>query len=428
MLRCDDNEYGYVGIHHVQCLKIMIRSLPLCLVGCLLLVVSSIGQPAHSQALVRSPQALGMGGAAIAFPAPQSALFYNPAHLTHFNVDRTPITLIGANASLTRNFDDQLTYYRDDLQPALDRGIDALTEEEETTLYEGLFRVGREASELNGVLVFPSFVMNRGSYGLGGGLFARSSAYNRIEDAGAGVPGLDFSAFGDLIVSGAASMNLSSVGLRGLSAGLSGRYTMRYVTLKTKPVDAFDEDENIHVYEGNAMGMNLGLLYDAGAVAGPGRLLIGLAGYNLIASDYDYEFQSYFTKNGDRNDALIADEIALAEDHFQPQFSYRAGAAYVIPQTWRVIRETGFAFDYVGTPESPIERSFLTRLRLGAQTSINDWLFLRAGLNQGYTTLGAGLHLSFVQIDYAFYGREEGRFAGQQPSWHHRVQLLLGSF
>jgi hypothetical protein len=394
----------------------------------LLLMLTVAAPVASGQHIVASPQALGMGDAAVAAPAPQSALFYNPAHLTHFSVSRTPITLIGANASLTRNVDEQLSFYQDDLEPAIDRGIDNLSEAEESTLYDGLFRVGREMSEMTGALVLPSFVMNRGTYGLGGGIYARSYARNQIEDAGAGIPGVDFSAVGDLIATGAASLNLSTLGLHDASVGLAGRYTMRYLTLKTKPVDALDPDENIHMLRGQAFGVDLGLLYDVGRVAGAGHLLLGATGYNLLASDFSYDFEGYVTKNSERDDATITEEVALADVHFQQNVQYRVGAAYVLPQTWRFLRETTLALDYLGAPQAPADRSILTRLHLGAQTSINDWLYLRAGLNQGYSTAGLGLHLSFVQIDYAFYGQEKGRFAGQRPSWHHRVQILLGSF
>src|SRR5690606_33666207 len=92
------------------------------------------------------------------------------------------------------------------------------------------------------------------------------------------------------------------------------------------------------------------------------------------------------------------------------------------------IGETAFAIDLVGAPGSGLNRSVLTRLCLGAQTSINDWFFVRAGLNQGYTTVGFGFDLMLVRIDYAYYGIEEGRLPGQLPSWRHSIQLLLGSF
>lgn len=394
----------------------------------LLLLLVWAGQSSEAQPIVASPQALAMGDAAVAAPAPQSALFYNPAHLTHFSVPRTPITLIGVNASLTRNLDEQVSFYQNDLEPAIDRGIDTLSDAEESTLYDGIFRVGREASEMTGALMLPSFVMNRGHYGIGGGIFAQSYARNQIEDAGAGIPGIDFSAVGDLIATAAASMHLSPVGLTGASVGLTGRYTMRYLTLKTKPVDALDPDENVHVLRGQAFGLDLGLLYDAGSVFGPGRLTVGAAGYNLLATDFTYDFEGYVVKNGTRDDDVISEEVAVADAHFQSDIRYRLGGAYIVPQTWRFLRESRVALDYLGTPQHSADRSLLTRLHLGLQTSVNDWLYLRAGLNQGYTTAGGGLRFSFVQIDYAFYGQEEGRFAGQQPSWHHRLQILLGSF
>jgi hypothetical protein len=65
---------------------------------------------------------------------------------------------------------------------------------------------------------------------------------------------------------------------------------------------------------------------------------------------------------------------------------------------------------------------------MGVQTTVGHAFSVRAGLNQGYTTLGAGLELPFARIDYAFFGSEQGRVPGQSASRHHRIQVSLGSF
>lgn len=48
---------------------------------------------------------------------------------------------------------------------------------------------------------------------------------------------------------------------------------------------------------------------------------------------------------------------------------------------------------------------------------------LRAGLNQGYYTLGAGLDLWFMRLDVATYGVELGAYAGQQQDRRYVAQL-----
>jgi hypothetical protein len=59
---------------------------------------------------------------------------------------------------------------------------------------------------------------------------------------------------------------------------------------------------------------------------------------------------------------------------------------------------------------------------------VGTTLALRTGLNQGYSSFGAGIQLPFARVDYAYYGSELGRLPGQSPSFHHRVQLSIGSF
>jgi hypothetical protein len=53
-------------------------------------------------------------------------------------------------------------------------------------------------------------------------------------------------------------------------------------------------------------------------------------------------------------------------------------------------------------------------------------LSLRAGINQGYPTLGAGLNLWILNVDYAFSGFERGLFPGADPIFKHLVNVSVG--
>lgn len=393
-----------------------------------LLPRSSVAQQ-HSQPFVTSPQVLGMGGTAGAFPTTHAALFYNPAHLTSFDAGRAPITLIGVNLAFSSNLPGQFDFYRDELEPLLGEGLTSLTSEEEQALYDDIFRLGQRPSQLNGTVLLPSFVMNSGRYGFGGGFFFRSSARNRIGDSGSGIPFIDFTGIGDAIGIASGAINFTDLGLPGLSAGITGKLTQRYATVKSKPVDILTEDENLLIFKARTFDLDVGLLYEAVWSGGPGHLNIGLTGYNLLGADFNYKIAgTSVTQNSPITEAEIEAEKRLLQDGFQTFSSFRLGTAYVIPDAASFIGETAFAIDLVGAPGSGLNRSVLTRLCLGAQTSINDWFFVRAGLNQGYTTVGFGFDLMLVRIDYAYYGIEEGRLPGQLPSWRHSIQLLLGSF
>jgi hypothetical protein len=52
-------------------------------------------------------------------------------------------------------------------------------------------------------------------------------------------------------------------------------------------------------------------------------------------------------------------------------------------------------------------------------------LSLRAGLNQGYYTVGAGIDLAFVRVDAATYGVELGEYPGQHEDRRYMLQATM---
>jgi hypothetical protein len=70
--------------------------------------------------------------------------------------------------------------------------------------------------------------------------------------------------------------------------------------------------------------------------------------------------------------------------------------------------------------------AFGKQICLGAEARI-PLLALRMGSHQGYGTAGASLTLPGLQVDYAYWGRELGDFAGAEPEFLHTVELRLGT-
>ena len=389
---------------------------------------ATTAQTPGTSTLVPSPQALGMGGAAAAYPSARTALFYNPAHLTRLKVTRAPITMFGFSASLSNNLPDQLDFYTNRLEPAIQEGIDNLDDEATQELYDEVFKMGGSPTVLSGALLLPSFVLNRGSYGFGGGLFAYTEWVYGVEDAGAGVPGIDFTSLADFMALASFGTDFAAVGVKGLSAGLTARYVQRFLTLKVKPVDAIDADESFYVLGAGAAVADLGLLYEVNLLPTPGTLYLGLVWSDLALKNFDYTFWGYWEKReAIQDDAAIATEAALAQERYQLSSSFRAGLAYVLPGLGGVFKETAFSLDYVSYGETRIDQPLGRHLSLGLQTRLGNVFSVRAGLNQGYTTVGAGIQLSFARFDYAFFGSAQGRLPGQ-PANRHYLQLSLGSF
>ncbi|MEX1055609.1 MAG: conjugal transfer protein TraF, partial [Rhodothermales bacterium] len=380
-----------------------------------------------ARAFVQSPQALGMGDTGVAFTSRENVFFYNPAHLAHVAGLRPRISILGIRGSLSDNLFDQIAFYQDELEPAIDEGIDNLSNERQEELYDEAIALGRKRTFLNGDLLLPSVMMRVGDVGIGAGIFGHSMLRYRFEDAGAGVPLIDMNAIADLIIVGSAAADLSNYGVDGLTAGITGKIAQRWLTSKNKALDELSEDEDVYLLKGSSIGFDIGLLYDIDFVPLPGDLKLGFTAYDIIASDFDYKFNSNLTENSADNQAVISEEEDYANETFGLSPSFRIGAAYMFPglSTLGILKNTGITLDYLWYSDPLIKQESLANLHVGAQAQL-AFFVARAGLSQGYTTLGAGLHLGFMKIDYAFYGVEQGRYPGQLPGWNHTAQIAFG--
>ncbi|MEW6516991.1 MAG: OmpA family protein [candidate division FCPU426 bacterium] len=65
----------------------------------------------------------------------------------------------------------------------------------------------------------------------------------------------------------------------------------------------------------------------------------------------------------------------------------------------------------------------MSKLRVGLEFLLSGLIALRGGFSQGYPTAGISLVTSFINIDYAYYGRELGTYPGQNPEWNQRISV-----
>lgn len=413
----------------------MPSSLRLLLAGLIALVALSPAARAQSytqtsRPFVRSPQAIAMGDAVVAFPSATTAFFYNPAHLTQVDGLRPHITILGVQASTSTGLFDQIDFVQGDLMDAIDTGVDNLPYDEQRALFDDALQLGASPSDVTGGVLLPSVVMRLGDLGVGAGLFAQTGVRYQFPAGSFDVPNVDLIGQGDVMGVVSAAYDFSNTGFEGLSTGLTAKFTHRYLSAKDQSFLDLSPETDVYLYTGNSVSIDLGALYEFGvALPLPGTFRAGFALYDLFASDFEYTFSSNLTENATDNEALIAsEEASLRALYGTVSTSYRFGLSYMLPGLPGLIKETGVSVDYLGYSDPLVEQPFLAHVHLGAQVKITSLLALRAGLNQGYTTLGAGLDLGFMNVDYAYYGTEGGRLPGQVPVWNHQVQLAFGIF
>ncbi len=74
---------------------------------------------------------------------------------------------------------------------------------------------------------------------------------------------------------------------------------------------------------------------------------------------------------------------------------------------------------------SDILTDLLTSLHAGAQIRILNFLNIRGGLNKGWYSVGAGLDLSFLEIDAAIFTEELGAYPGDKGRSGLSVQAAI---
>ncbi len=389
-----------------------------------------------NRSFVTSPRVLGMGDAGVAFASRQTAFFYNPAHIGR-SASLIHINIAGVHGAISNTVVDQVEFFNNRLQPAIDTGIDNLSDAELRSLYEDTFAQGQARSSVNGQFLLPSIVIGGKGLGVGAGVFATTGLDYRIENAGLGLPQLNVVSTTDIMGVATVGLDLQKMmGFSGLAVGITGKYTRRFLTVKNKPIDAFSSDENVYFIEGRSLGFDVGVLYDVGLIPLPGTLTLGATAYDIRASDFDYIF--YGTPAdlpviGDQMDSddFVVDpvqaerEVQHANDRYALSPSYRIGVAYS-PPSIGFLGSLSVAADYIGYKHATVDQSFFAHLHMGAQMRLLRILKVRGGLSQGYPTFGAGLGLGIIHFDYAFYGVEDGRIPGQIRNQRHSAQVRIG--
>jgi hypothetical protein len=381
---------------------------------------------------VRALEAQAMGDAVAAVPHPETAFFYNPAHLAR--LPRLRLTYVGFGVGTSAGAAARYAFWRDELQPALEEGLEHLRTTDHArleALYGEALDLGRRQSIAAATLYGPAVQAPVRASGLGGavgaGLFGTGRARLRFADAGAGVPFLDAYGQADVILPVTAAVVIPETPL---AVGVTASYTRRSVTAKAAFLDTLSpDDERLYVFTASGVRVDAGL-HTADVLPG---LDLGAAFYGLLGSGFTYRHGGDVVLTGSGGADDLA-EVAALEARFNGRTdnpSFRVGAAYrVAPRYLSGLPLGGVTVsaDYVSASTSDFDQTVGARLRAGVDVAVLPTLRVRTGVSQGYPSVGATLSLPRTQLDYAFFGVEDGREPGQLGRYNHHLRLRFGLF
>ena len=163
-------------------------------------------------------------------------------------------------------------------------------------------------------------------------------------------------------------------------------------------------------------GFGVGL--DLGAIAELGDFRLGLSVRDVLGTRFGYSWNTLGEIGDSLSSSFNLPDGVPAEGEYLVPMRVNLGAAWH-PDLGRMKSFIDPVFhadvqDIVGGLQEG--RSFWTFLHLGAEVELLKLFELRAGLNQGWFTVGAGLELLVLDVNLAFFTRELGLRRGDSPS------------
>ncbi|MFW5694653.1 MAG: hypothetical protein ACOCYB_05755 [Alkalispirochaeta sp.] len=406
-----------------------------------LLVAAVAGLPAETvrqkEFQPLSPEILGQGGSYTAVAEGYSSLFTNPAGLA--GTIEPEITLPSVSV---------WAHSRPDLLlPTIGAlgGEELSSDGDETSRDELIIDALREQFTTNGFGVGSAVGFGYVGNGLGVGMNIATDSYLYGDTFPLGLEGEITSQFTlvfgyahpfrlgpvDLSVGGALRPNLRITSLVG--SDTAADLITQFTGVDTGEGDG-DEDGDL-LSSINALN-GWGVAFDAGLLAGYRSFSLGVQARNMFNTTMQYsrnsldEVFSALSSGGLPSAPEQGDEAYVSERYIIPvELSLGAAwqpdlgewAAFVDPELHFQITDPFGSADL--DPDRP--NSFWTRVHVGTELTFLRFFDMRFGINQGYFTLGTGMDLMFLDVQFALFSREFGRYPGDQQVGGAALEFAL---
>ncbi len=344
-------------------------------------------------------RSLAMGGAGVALRHNDNPLFYNPALLNF--VKKRKITLLDFRVRFNQQLYNDYSFFKDN-QTKFENINDLSQAEQNAFFVEILNETQKPANiSLNGPLQMQFLAP-----GWGLALVTEGAGQAEVFSGASGLPIADLQFHGETLIIGGYASSLVNLLPHPLHIGFSMKSMTRWTSRKIKTITGISDDESMEVFKGQTFSLDFGALYAINK-----QLSFGLTFYDINSPKFSWE------KSGGHSGIRPAGKTLDA--------SMKLGVAYI--PGWRklgIFNNIAFAADVNHPFDSDI--TFFKKLFLGAEASLPPFFHIGTGFYQGYTSFGIGMDIRLLRFDFAIYGEELGKYAGDVVSWNKAFSLQLG--
>ncbi|OVE76850.1 hypothetical protein BVX98_04075 [bacterium F11] len=208
-----------------------------------------------------------------------------------------------------------------------------------------------------------------------------------------------------------------------IGIGVTGKGIQRY-RVKNERINVTTLDElDPPIADGFGIGMDLGILHQIND-----RLNLGIMVHDFLGTNMS--FDKVTGENGfsslPKRDTVIRPRTDVGIAVFPEKLFFILPThnrwSFALDVRDILVKDEHLFFE--GGIDKPFGDNLYTHIHMGTEFKYAMFRF-RGGINEGYPTIGLGLDLPLVKLDYAFYNREIGPRAGDRRQGNHIASIAF---
>lgn len=381
----------------------------------------------EAPAFIQFVRPLGMGGAFTAVADDQNIFAFNPAGMVQRTGSQVTILELAAGGSKdTKDFLDFVKNNKDDL-----KNIDTSPRREELlneieTNIKNLRPHVYAAADLASYISGPKFLGMpiHAGFGALGNVDARFRM--DLDESPAAIPTISYAVNNDIVLplSIAHRWNAPWKVPGRIGLGVTGKFIRReQIHQDNLSVTELENFNTPPLTTGHGFGSDVGVLYQPTTRTNFGVMVQDFLGtkmkFDARAADNGYPAEpardSVIRPRTNIGLSIVPDKILWLLPT-SDRWTFSADVRDIFAKDEHVMFENG--------TQRVFGDNFATHFHFGAEFR---WWFLRfrGGAYQGYPTLGLGIDIPVLKIDYAYFSRELGFHAGDEREKNHVISLAL---